>query len=781
MNGSIRLALLAMAVATAPAGAQTRLDSLTARLGVVDGHERVGTLIELMRAQQSDPKALAHGQEALSILRRIPQPELQADVLYFMAAAFQNGAQPDSAMAYAVAARDLAARVAVSHLRERRPAEDIQHRLGQAERYIGNIDHAQGRYADAEAAFGRALHVFERTGNRRRIADVTNDLATLYKTQGDFQKAVAMHRQALEWFEDLGLEGDVAYVLMGLGVVYSPMGRYDDALDAFFRVLEVRERLGERDAAATTLINIGGTYGYLDDHAQSLVYYEQARTIYESLGRSRSLGTVLVNMGSAYLELNRLEDARASFDEARVLATEWRNDRLLAYLDEATGRLHERLGDETQARLAYERALATFETLGDRRGLTLTLMATARLRGGVEGAAMTRRAIELAGSMDSHLLLRDGYRQLSELYADLGQFAEALEAHRLYKAAHDSLFNAESHTTIARLETEYRTKEQLQQIALLEQQRRAERLWLLGLLSSLGLLGVVTGLSVNRSRLRKNALRAQRQAHAAEAEQARLLTEAAESRALLLQAENERKSQELEAARQLQLSMLPKSLPVHPHAELEAFMRTATEVGGDYYDFHLADDGTLTVAIGDATGHGTRAGTLVAAVKSLFNSYSEDADLAVALGSWARALRRMALPNLYMAFALVRLRGRELELAGAGMPPAVIYRTASASVERVLLNGLPLGAPADAPYHTRRLTLHPGDTVVLMTDGWPELRDGTGSEFGYERVAEVISDAAGRDVDEVKQHLVDTIQAWSSDTPIRDDITFVILKIRGAN
>ena len=57
-------------------------------------------------------------------------------------------------------------------------------------------------------------------------------------------------------------------------------------------------------------------------------------------------------------------------------------------------------------------------------------------------------------------------------------------------------------------------------------------------------------------------------------------------------------------------------------------MFTATEVGGDYYDFDLGDDGTLTVAIGDATGHGMRAGTLVTATKSLFQALDGEAELA---------------------------------------------------------------------------------------------------------------------------------------------------------
>ncbi|MCP3958309.1 MAG: HAMP domain-containing protein, partial [bacterium] len=71
----------------------------------------------------------------------------------------------------------------------------------------------------------------------------------------------------------------------------------------------------------------------------------------------------------------------------------------------------------------------------------------------------------------------------------------------------------------------------------------------------------------------------------------------------VLEADNERKTRELEEARDFQLSLLPKALPEHPSYHLAVHMETATEVGGDYYDFRSADDGTLISAVGDATGH----------------------------------------------------------------------------------------------------------------------------------------------------------------------------------
>jgi HAMP domain-containing protein len=86
----------------------------------------------------------------------------------------------------------------------------------------------------------------------------------------------------------------------------------------------------------------------------------------------------------------------------------------------------------------------------------------------------------------------------------------------------------------------------------------------------------------------------------------------------MLEMEYSRKSVELEEARRFQLSMLPKDLPAHGAFDVAVSTETATEVGGDYYDFHLSPKGALTIAVGDATGHGAKAGTMITVAKTLF-------------------------------------------------------------------------------------------------------------------------------------------------------------------
>ena len=245
-----------------------------------------------------------------------------------------------------------------------------------------------------------------------------------------------------------------------------------------------------------------------------------------------------------------------------------------------------------------------------------------------------------------------------------------------------------------------------------------------------------------------------------------------------LVSEDRRKSRELDASRRLQLALLPAALPVLPHAELAVHMRTATEVGGDYYDFDLDEDGTLTFAIGDATGHGAEAGVMVTATKMFFAYRTDDADLADTLRRASAPMKRIGQGRMFMALALGRLHGDVLELAGAGMPPALVVREATGAVEPVPLKGMPLGSLTDYPYTSRTVRLEPGDAVVLMSDGFPELFDARGAMMGYEAVAEHVRAGAGGAPEALVEHLCRTLEAWTDGHPLRDDVTFLVLRMK---
>jgi serine phosphatase RsbU (regulator of sigma subunit) len=255
-----------------------------------------------------------------------------------------------------------------------------------------------------------------------------------------------------------------------------------------------------------------------------------------------------------------------------------------------------------------------------------------------------------------------------------------------------------------------------------------------------------------------------------------LRAEAAEAQARAIESENRRRAQELEEARQLQLSLLPRSAPQLPYLEIAAYMKTATEVGGDYYDFHLAADGTLTVAIGDATGHGLKAGTIVTATKSLFEAFAQQPDITHIFQQASHALKRMNMRSLFMAMAIVKIDHHRLIVSSAGMPPVLIYHAANRSVEEIAIRGMPLGSVMNYPYKQHEATISAGDVVVLMSDGLPERFNGRGEILGYTRGGEILKEFADQSPEEIINHFVRAGEIWAEGRPQDDDMTFVVLK-----
>jgi serine phosphatase RsbU (regulator of sigma subunit) len=259
----------------------------------------------------------------------------------------------------------------------------------------------------------------------------------------------------------------------------------------------------------------------------------------------------------------------------------------------------------------------------------------------------------------------------------------------------------------------------------------------------------------------------------------------------LLRADHARKSAELEEARAFQLSLLPRTLPAGDGFDLAVFTRTAAEVGGDFYDFHLAGDGTLTVAVGDATGHGARAGTMVAVTKSLFSSYTPEGGPAEFLGRAAQAVRRMELGRMGMALLVARLSPpgpgpRRLTVATAGMPPVLVRRGAAGgaegtaagepTVEEVYAPGMPLGG-LDTAYVENTVEVAPGDVVVLTTDGFPELADAAGDPLGYGELRRLVATAPAAAPDDLVRHLAAAVTARTAGGPPNDDVTFVVVRV----
>jgi serine phosphatase RsbU (regulator of sigma subunit) len=244
----------------------------------------------------------------------------------------------------------------------------------------------------------------------------------------------------------------------------------------------------------------------------------------------------------------------------------------------------------------------------------------------------------------------------------------------------------------------------------------------------------------------------------------------------LMQVEMDRKSAELEEARLLQLSMLPARLPDVADLDIAVHMTTATEVGGDYYDFHQAEDNSLIVAVGDATGHGLKAGMMVTIAKSFFMNTWTEADLPTFFQRCTKILKQMNLGNLFMGMTLLRIHERTITASAAGMPPFLVYRAATRDVEIKAIKGMPMGAFNDFPYSEIKFSMDSGDVIMMLSDGLEEAFNADREMLGMDRITDELKTVGHLTADEIVGRMTKLGDDWMNSSRQDDDITIVVLK-----
>jgi len=219
-------------------------------------------------------------------------------------------------------------------------------------------------------------------------------------------------------------------------------------------------------------------------------------------------------------------------------------------------------------------------------------------------------------------------------------------------------------------------------------------------------------------------------------------------------AEKERIGSELRIASEIQKSILPRTFPPFPdRADFEIYATTipALEMGGDFYDFFLIDDKRLGVVIADVSGKGVPAAIFMAVSRSLLKA---TALASVSPSACLEHVNRLLCPDndsamfVTVFYGILHTESGELEFSNGGHNvPYIIGH------DRIVPVGQPagtaLGIVDDARYHTNRMSINAGETLVLYTDGVIEAQDRAGAQFGVERLSAELCRMARAPVPEI--------------------------------
>ena len=239
--------------------------------------------------------------------------------------------------------------------------------------------------------------------------------------------------------------------------------------------------------------------------------------------------------------------------------------------------------------------------------------------------------------------------------------------------------------------------------------------------------------------------------------------------------EEDRKNKELQAARDLQLSMLPKKVPQIANLDIASFIRSSTEVGGDYYDFFEHKGSALYSICGDATGHGVASGMMVSVTKAGLNGI-DALPANTILHKLNNVVKNIDLGTLRMSLNIVQIKPTEFELSSAAMPPVYHFVAATNKVEEILIKGLPLGGLKEEHFDSITRSFNAGDIIIQLSDGLPEAPNLAGEMYDYERLRLLIEDNGQKTAQGMIDALMASVDEWLQGQHNPDDITLVVIK-----
>lgn len=245
--------------------------------------------------------------------------------------------------------------------------------------------------------------------------------------------------------------------------------------------------------------------------------------------------------------------------------------------------------------------------------------------------------------------------------------------------------------------------------------------------------------------------------------------------------DKQRIEQSLRIARDIQRSHLPKRNPDVPGLDVAGWSLPADETAGDYYDFIPGEEGRLLIVLADVTSHGIGPALIMSQTRALVRAaFHTVKDMPKAISIVNHLLCQDLTQGRFVTLFIGEIdpAARTLRYVSAGHIPPLLLRKGTAAVEDLRTTGLPLGINPDAAFDAGPVVqLHPGDVLLLATDGASETANERGEHFGRERLQEGLVANASRSSREIVEEVSTAIRKFRAQARQRDDLTMVVVRI----
>jgi serine phosphatase RsbU (regulator of sigma subunit) len=237
---------------------------------------------------------------------------------------------------------------------------------------------------------------------------------------------------------------------------------------------------------------------------------------------------------------------------------------------------------------------------------------------------------------------------------------------------------------------------------------------------------------------------------------------------------------DLDVARSIQQSLLPKSMPQVAGFDIAAWNKPADQTSGDYYDWQPLPDGCVVMALADVTGHGIGPALLAAVCRAYSRAaFGQSNGILESMKRINSALAADVTGGRFVTFvaAIVGPANSQVELLSAGQAPLFVYWLRHDCFDKMEAQGPPLGiSPEFLSEPQKVLPFENGDLLVLATDGFFEWANAGKEMFGSKRLEESVRANRDKPAAEIIAELYKDVLKFSNGTEQKDDLTAIVLK-----
>ena len=240
-------------------------------------------------------------------------------------------------------------------------------------------------------------------------------------------------------------------------------------------------------------------------------------------------------------------------------------------------------------------------------------------------------------------------------------------------------------------------------------------------------------------------------------------------------------TQEMELAKTLQEAVLPHDFPFHPAYEVNAYMRAARQVGGDFYDYYSLDDNRVGLLIADVSGKGVPAAFIMSMSAAIMKTVAQtERAPRLVLTEVNRRLCEHGIQGLFvtMFYGIVDIRTGQLTYSNGGHNNPYIVKSGGGVQMLEPTNNLVVAAFEETRYVQKEAVLAPGDTLFLYTDGFTEAFNAEHEMFHETRLIESLNKAHDQPLENLIETLLDDVQAFVGSHEQSDDLTCLAFRFK---